>query len=454
MSESIIPGPLNIRVQLAGWIPLSFAGEGGGAKVYLCAKAEVFQSVEQLMMGRGSVQMPQDPKHIEVIGRAIQRLSNHLVGQKDALAALKIPKGPEHPATFERLKREIAAMKAVSHPALIRLFAAEEKDPPEWFVMEWHPNGNLCSIVGQYKGQVAKTVSAILPVVEALAALHEKGFVHRDIKPSNIFVSDQGQLILGDCGIAFPTEEEGERLTEPSAMLFSRDWIPDWARFTDLPPQSKIDVFMIAKVIYFMVTGGKRILASQVDEPANDITRIFDQIEGMAELQGILLDCITTKEVACKFDNAGNLLVRLEDLLTQLSGKVQGSLLFNFLSTHSSTDLPIPKKYISENPRYSSLNQLLIFLPNKCRTFRARCRLSGFSQPTKFFLHLEIGKRPSIPQQGFPIDAAPGNNDRGNWGQEVIVNFSVPLNRGWHDLNVIVTSESGGAVSGFMLYGE
>lgn len=453
MREAIVPEPLNSRVQLAGWIPLSFAGEGGGAKVYLCAKAKMFNLVEQLVSSGGSVRDPK--KNVEVIGGIIQGLSNHLIGQKDALAALKIPRAQDDPATFERLKREIAAMRAVSHPALIRLFAAEEKDPPEWFVMEWHPNGNMSTIVEQYKGQVAKTIHAILPVVEALAALHEKGFVHRDIKPSNIFVSDQGQLVLGDFGIVFPTEAAGERLTEPSTTLISRDWIPDWARFTDSPPQPKIDVFMVAKVIYFMVTGGKKVLASQVDEPANDLTRIFDQKEGMAELQGVLLDCITTKEPACKFDSARNLFVRLQDLLTQLSGKVQGSLLFGFLSTHSTTDVPMRKKYISENPRYPSLNQLQIFLPNKCRSFRARCRLSGFTQPTKFSLYLEIGKRPSIPQEGFPIEANLDNSDRGSWGQEVIVNFSVPLNRGWHDLNVTITSESGGgAVTGFMLYGE
>lgn len=454
MSEGIVPEPINSKVQQAGWIPLAFAGEGGGAKVYRCANAEMFQLIEQMMSSGGGVQV-QKEKQVEVIGDIVQRLSNHLVSQKDAIAALKIPKSLDKPATCERLKREITAMKAVAHPALIRLFAVDEKDRPEWFVMEWHSNGDLSKVVSNYKGQVAKTIQAILPAIEALAALHDKGFVHRDIKPSNIFVSDQGHLILGDFGIVFPTEEKGERLTESSATLFSRDWIPDWARFTDSLPDPKIDVFMVAKVIYFMVTGGMKVLASQLDEPANDLRRIFDEKEGIAELQGILLDCITIKEPACKFDNARNLLIRLKDLLTQLSGKVQGGLLFSFLSVHSTTDLPIQKAYISENPRYPSLNRLQVFLPNKCKSLHARSRLSGPPRPTKFLLFLEIGKRHLTPAEGFPIEAIPSTDDRGTWVSEVIVNLSVPLNRGWHDLNVTITSESDGSrITGFMLYGE
>ena len=454
MNEGLVPEPIDSMVQQAGWIPLAFAGEGGGAKVYRCANAEMFQLIDQMMSSGGGVLGPKE-KRVEVIGGIVQRLSNHLVSQKDTVAALKIPKFLDKPATCERLKREITAMRAVSHPALIRLFAADDKNRPEWFVMEWHPNGDLSKVVAQYKDQVAKTIQAILPIIEALAALHNKGFVHRDIKPSNIFVSDQGHLILGDFGIVFPTEDKGERLTEPSATLFSRDWIPDWARFSDSSPEPKIDVFMVAKVIYFMVTGGMKVLPSQFDEPENDLRHICGEKEGVTELQKVLLDCITTKEPACKFDNAGTLLVRLQDLLTQLSGKIQGGLLFSFLSTHSTTDVSMRKEYISENPRYPSLNQLQIFLPNKCRSFRARCRLSGFSQPTKFLLYLEIGKLPPIPSQGFPIEATPSISDRGSWGQEVIVNLSVPLNRGWHDLNVTITSESGsGSVTGFMLYGE
>ena len=55
----------------------------------------------------------------------------------------------------------------------------------------------------------------IVPIVDALASIHQKGLVHRDVKPGNIFVSDQDRLVLGDFGIVFPTEAE-DRLTKLS----------------------------------------------------------------------------------------------------------------------------------------------------------------------------------------------------------------------------------------------
>jgi serine/threonine protein kinase len=449
MRETIVPEPINSRVQEAGWIPLKFVNEGGGAKVYLCAKVEMFNLVSRLMSTGAVVPNLQ----VADVGDIVQQLSNHLVRQRDALAVLKIPKSADDPATYERLKREITAMRAVSHPSLIRLFEAESKDPPEWFVMEWHANGDLSRHVAQYEGQAVKTIQAVLPVLEALAALHEKGFVHRDIKPSNIFVSDQGHLVLGDFGIVFPREEE--RLTELGTTLISRDWVPDWARFTDAPPQPKLDVFMIAKVIYFMVTGGRKVLASQLDEEENNLRHLLKDHEGAAELQELLTDCITIKEPLCKFATAGGLLVRMQDLLNQLNGKVQGNVVFSFLSVHSTTHVPIRKGFISENQRYPSLTRLLIFLPNKCKSLHASARLSGPPRTATFLLFLQCDHRHLTASEGFQFAATPDSDDRGKWVLKFTVNMTVPLNRGWHEFDAVIASESDGySVTGLVLYSE
>ena len=123
---SDLPEPLKTRVKTAGWVPIEFIGKGGGAKVYLCVNADQMSAIETLMRGWG--------------GHILKCLSTGLVRKKNALAALKVPLDTENSTAFMRLKREIEAMRAIQHPSLIRLFGADDKDPPEWFAMEWHPN--------------------------------------------------------------------------------------------------------------------------------------------------------------------------------------------------------------------------------------------------------------------------------------------------------------------------
>ncbi len=445
-----LPEPLKNRVNQAGWVPIEFIGRGGGAKVYLSANVDQISAIDKLMRGRGAIS--DSSTNTWVAGDILKCLATGLILKKDALVALKVPLKAEDPTAFMRLKREIQAMTAIQHPSLIRLFGVDDKDPPEWFAMEWHPNGDLSKYVDNYKGHVIKTLQAILPIVEALASIHEKGFVHRDIKPSNIFVSAQDRLVLGDFGIVFPTEA-GDRLTEPSTTLISRDWYPDWGRFTDSSPQPKFDVFMVAKVIYWMVTGGQKVLATQIDDEAFDLRYRLKEIEGAAELQEVLAKCITAKEVQCQFANARELLAQLQDLLAQLTGKAQGNLLLSFLSVHPTTHVPVQKKYITENFRYPSLTRLQIFLANPCKKLQARARLIGPPRNTPFRLFLEVDKRPLPIPEGFPFEATL-HPDQGTWVPILSVNYSVPLPSGWHDLGITIISDFDScSVTGFILYG-
>lgn len=141
---SDLPEPLKTRVKTAGWVPIEFIGKGGGAKVYLCVNADQMSAIETLMRGWG--------------GHILKCLSTGLVRKKNALAALKVPLDTENSTAFMRLKREIEAMRAIQHPSLIRLFGADDKDPPEWFAMEWHPNGDLSKYVDTYKGNIVRTL--------------------------------------------------------------------------------------------------------------------------------------------------------------------------------------------------------------------------------------------------------------------------------------------------------
>jgi len=438
------------RVHEHGWIPRALLGEGGGAKVYLCVRRSLVDSFRETIKIAGqSVGHPDRDQN--QLCKTIEEVDHHLLAKRDGVAALKIPKTAD-PSEFERIRREVAAMRSVEHAALVKVLDVDDKEPPEWFAMELQRGGNLSSIVARFRGRVIETLSAIRPIVEAMARVHEKGFVHRDIKPSNIFVSVEGNLVLGDLGIVFPRDLQGERLTEIGETLISRDWVPDWARFTDAEPQKKWDVFMLAKVIYFMVTGGRNVMASQLDSPQVCLSARLGEIEGVTEMQEFLEECITTSEEDGLFENAGDLLNRLDELLNQLRGTVQESLLFSFISTHSSTHVIIRPGY-EDVPRYASLTRLQMYLPNRTKRLRARMRISGPPSPSRFLLFLQTGNRHLLPSGGYPFEVTPTDDGRGVWIPEIVVTLETPLSRGWHDLDINVISDATCVVTGFMLWG-
>ena len=83
-----------------------------------------------------------------------------------------------------------------------------------FFVTEYFEPGSLEREPERFKGRVLQYLLALRPLVDAVRALHEAGIVHRDIKPANIFIADDDQLVLGDCGLAIKLDTEGNESNE------------------------------------------------------------------------------------------------------------------------------------------------------------------------------------------------------------------------------------------------
>ncbi|KAJ8916601.1 hypothetical protein NQ315_000246 [Exocentrus adspersus] len=73
-----------------------------------------------------------------------------------------------------------------------------------FFVMEYHPGGDLLGLLYRQGGTLPESAATfyIAELVLALEALHNMGYVHRDIKPDNILLDRCGHLKLADFGSA------------------------------------------------------------------------------------------------------------------------------------------------------------------------------------------------------------------------------------------------------------
>src|SRR5690349_1907401 len=92
--------------------------------------------------------------------------------------------GPEF---RERLQFEARAAAGLGHAAIIRVFDVGETNLGDLFiVMELLQGATLAQMIAGGKLTAVRAVQILLPIIDALAAMHARGIVHRDVKPDNL----------------------------------------------------------------------------------------------------------------------------------------------------------------------------------------------------------------------------------------------------------------------------
>ena len=105
------------------------------------------------------------------------------------------------------LKPEAWAMTTVTHPAVAQIHGVESWRGRPFLVVEFLGGGTLEDRLRDGPIAPAQAVSVVARLAEALAALHEKGFLHGDVKPSNIGFTAEGSPKLLDFGLAHAVDD-------------------------------------------------------------------------------------------------------------------------------------------------------------------------------------------------------------------------------------------------------
>ncbi len=103
----------------------------------------------------------------------------------------------------ERFEAESGALAGLSHPNIIVIFDRGHEDGLYYFITEFVDGEDLDKkIINNRVRRIADWKLVIDACANALEYIHQRGVVHRDIKPSNILINKEGQIKLGDFGIA------------------------------------------------------------------------------------------------------------------------------------------------------------------------------------------------------------------------------------------------------------
>ncbi|KAL3670295.1 hypothetical protein V7S43_004608 [Phytophthora oleae] len=168
---------LNSRTMINNYIILETLGTGGYAEVKLCKEKESGKLFAMKFINRD-------------------------VMKKDKLGKQ---------SKLDDIKREIAIMKKLNHPNVLRLY--EVMDDPKmnklFLVLEYMKHGDMLSFQkkkhpqGMLENLRDRDLhSVFLQVILGLAYLHEQKIVHGDIKPQNLLVGEKDVVKIADFGIS------------------------------------------------------------------------------------------------------------------------------------------------------------------------------------------------------------------------------------------------------------
>jgi serine/threonine-protein kinase len=179
--------------------------------------------------------------------------------------ALKVLK-PELAAVVgaDRFLAEIKTTANLQHPHILPLFDSGEADGAVFYVMPYIEGEALRDRLDREKQLSVKDAVAIAQkVADALDYAHERGVVHRDIKPGNILLSERGEPLVADFGIALAVAQAGGgRITETGLSLGTPHYMSPEQATGDRDVDPRSDVFSLACVLYEMLAGEPPFSAS------------------------------------------------------------------------------------------------------------------------------------------------------------------------------------------------
>ncbi|KAG0269277.1 hypothetical protein DFQ27_004140 [Actinomortierella ambigua] len=106
-------------------------------------------------------------------------------------------------AVHRGIEREIAIMKLINHPHVIRLYDVYETEKELFLVMEYVSGGELFEyLVNKGRLEEAEALRFFQQIIVGLAFCHKRKICHRDLKPENLLLDDRMNVKIADFGMA------------------------------------------------------------------------------------------------------------------------------------------------------------------------------------------------------------------------------------------------------------
>ncbi|KAK8709565.1 hypothetical protein V6N13_060580 [Hibiscus sabdariffa] len=222
--------------------------------------------VEDTASSSGATQLSEISSEITLFGKyeigkllgcgafaKVYHARNVNTGQSVAIKAVskkKVSKG----GFMAQVKREIAIMRRLRHPNIVKLIEVLATKTKIYFVMEFAKGGELFKRVS--RGRFSEDLSRryFQQLISAVRFCHSRGVYHRDLKPENLLLDENWDLKITDFGLSAVTDQ-----IQPDGLLHTLCGTPAYVAPEILAKQgydgAKIDVWSCGIVLYVLHAG-------------------------------------------------------------------------------------------------------------------------------------------------------------------------------------------------------
>jgi serine/threonine protein kinase len=167
--------------------------------------------------------------------------------------------------------REAQIIGRLAHPFIVGLYdVGTNAEGVPYFVMEYVDGRTLEKVLDDGPLPLEKAALWATDLAAAIARAHRAKVIHGDIKPANILITKDGQVKLGDFGIArFATQVSNSGVLMGTPAYLSPEQIQGNAQDT------RSDLFSLGIILYQMTTGVQPFSGSSVSAVCAQIVAIM-----------------------------------------------------------------------------------------------------------------------------------------------------------------------------------
>ncbi len=173
---------------------------------------------------------------------AVKVLHSHLAGDPDFIG---------------RFEREARAVANLRHPNIVQVFDFDSQEQMYYMAMEF-VNGPTLKVELQTRVEQGKlftleeTARIMAALCSAIDYAHTRGMVHRDLKPANFILTQDGQILILDFGIA---KIVGATQFTVTGMMSGTPAYMSPEQGQGERGDARSDIYSLGVVLYEMITG-------------------------------------------------------------------------------------------------------------------------------------------------------------------------------------------------------